>query len=226
MTIAGEQTIGEVKDLLNNWDPRMTQLRTSYDSFQPQWSGTDSGTAMAFDTDLSALEDRWTAARTDAESAISSAVLPDAYSPAQSVYDELMKAIRQNYPPDGATIMKGDYDDLLQRLSSAQLAAGQTPPPVPTVQPVAVDADLEALKATQPLDVVAKLTGALAPTPSKPTTGAGWGFVGLLAGVGGAVVGSMAGPPGFLAGAVAGGAAGYALKNKIASLMPSWPSWL
>lgn len=220
MTIAGEQTIGEVKDLLNNWDPRMTQLRTSYDSFQPQWSGTDSGTAMAFDTDLSALEDRWTAARTDAESAISSAVLPDAYSPAQSVYDELMKAIRQNYPPDGATIMKGDYDDLLQRLSTAQLAAGQTQTATatqPTVQPVAVDVDLNVIKAIPPPPGSA---------PPKPTTSVGWGFVGLAAGVGGAVVGSMAGPPGFLAGAVAGGAAGYALKNKIASLMPSWPSWL
>jgi hypothetical protein len=218
VTVAGIQTTGELQDLLNNWVPRMQELGDAFAKFGPQWEAQDPAAFVDFSSDWAALNDRWTPALAAAQSVIASAILPASMSPAQVEYNGIMKALRQNYPPDGAAIKKGDWDDLYQRLTTAQ----GTPPAITTVQPTAVDLDLQALQETAPLDVIAKLTGQEAPTPSSPTSSLGWALVGILAGVAGAFGGSLAGPPGAIAGAMVGGVAGYSLKGKLASVLPSW----
>lgn len=226
MSIGGKMSVADVQDLLANWDPRIAALASQYAAAAPAWAARDPVGAGNFGTALSALQDRYAAARSSAESTISLAsdtsfIVPLSYSPAQSTYDAILKAVRQNYPPDGATIVPGDYDELLQRL---QAAVGATLPQ-PTVQPVAEDPDLEALKATQPLDVIGKLTGQIAPNPATPTTKLGWAVVAAGAVLGAGLLGSL-GMPGILVGAAIGGGLTYEAKQKILSILPSWPTWL
>ena len=224
MTFLGNQTIGELNDLLANWDPRMADLGNAFAQFSPQWVNSDPGTFEDWSNDWAALGDRWTAARSAAQTFLNeTSILPASTTSAQGAYDSIMKAIRQNYPPDGAAIKKGDWDDLYQRLTAAMGHA----PPITTVQPTATDFDQQVLAATQPLDVLGMITGQIAPpkpstAPSTPTSGIGWAFVGIMAGIAGAFGGSVMGPPGAIAGAAVGGVLGYELKNKISASLPSW----
>jgi hypothetical protein len=225
------QTLGDLKDLMANWVPRMQELGQAYGDFSPQWSNSDPAAFEDFTKDWSQLQARWGPAQSNAQAFIDAgSILPDALVNAQIPYDMVMKAIRQNYPPDGATMQKGDWDDLYQRLSTAK--GGLIP--ITTVQPTAMDLSGDIFKATAQLDVIAALTGQQASalgglvgsggkqSPSTSTSGAGWAFVGILAGVAGAFGGSVLGPPGALAGAALGGALGYSLKTKIAASLPSW----
>jgi hypothetical protein len=169
-TVNGQQTIAEVKDLLANWDARMAALNASVNAFSGQWQASDPNAWADFDRDMGALTARYGKASSDAKAAISDSSwnpLPASMIPAQNAFDNIMKAIRQCYPPDGCPTSKGDYDELLQRVSAAQSSAGQSTAmqSAPTIQPVAQDVDLQVLQTTQPLDVVAKITGQLAPPP-------------------------------------------------------------
>jgi hypothetical protein len=63
--------------------------------------------------------------------------------PAQGTFDGIMKALKQGYPPDGAMVQKGDFDDLSDRLT----AAGKAPDYSQMPQPTATDVDLKVLNA-------------------------------------------------------------------------------
>jgi hypothetical protein len=101
--------------------------------------------------DAGNLMTRINAATTRADAAIklgAYAVTPLAYTPGQGAYDALLKAIRQNAPPDGAPLQRGDLDDVVNRISQVggvKVDFSQMP------QPRAKDPDQQFITTTAPL---------------------------------------------------------------------------
>jgi hypothetical protein len=109
-----------------------------------------------------------------AQSAVDLAALnvltPNSAIPAQVQYDGIMKAIRQCYPPDGCPTTKGDWDDLVTRLSAAAKSLGLPAPVITMAQPTSVDLDQQVFASTANLDVIAQATGLQkkGPLPQAP----------------------------------------------------------
>lgn len=161
-TINGQQTIAELKDLLANWDPRMTDLQNAYNKIASQWAGSDAVSYAQWTSDFTALRGRYSQAQSSARTTIDLAAInpaPNSTIPAQSAFDGVMKALKQGYPPDGAATRPGDYDDLYSRLQNAYRSVGAPAFSVTTVQPTAADVDLNALNILAPVDVIAPLVG-------------------------------------------------------------------
>lgn len=165
-TVAGQQTVAEVKDLFNLWDTRMSQMTDGYNKIKSQWMTVNASEHSDWLADFNNLQNRYNKAKGDAQKAISDSgwnPLPDSMIPMQDGYDNISKAMRQNYPPDGATVQKGDWIDLFDRLNKAgseianykSSSGGQgslvvdNPP-----QPTAPDADLQIIQKTDPVAVI------------------------------------------------------------------------
>lgn len=170
--IAGQKSIADLKDLLANWDAGMASMGNSFAAFSPQWVNIDPAAMADWSNDWAALQDRYSKARADAQSAIdaSTSTLRDVLSlgvsglvgdqaGAQSQYDEVLTAIKQQQVDGGGTITKGDYDDLALRLTNAQKAASAPVFVQQVVQPTASDPGLAVFNATQGVDVIGALTG-------------------------------------------------------------------
>jgi len=145
----------DVAALIKVFDARMKQLADSFKTYGPKWVVADPVAYNNFVLDYGLLLARYTAAR--ASALILGLADPD------KAFLLVSQAVRQNYPPDGAKEMKGDWVDLYRRLGDAQRS---------TNDPVYVDqaptdlADSESndllmkfYKATAPYDVLARLTG-------------------------------------------------------------------
>ncbi len=190
-TVNGAQTIAEVQDLLKNWDARMADLGREVNAFSGQWRAADPTAFDDFDRDQAALSIRYNKASSDAKAVISDSSwnpMPASMIPAQGAFDNIMKAIRQCYPPDGCPTSKGDFDDLYNRLSAAKAAASLPPPVMTTIQPTAQDTDLKVFNATAPLDVIAPIVGDTAPKPGSPLAVFAWMYKHRVALTAGAVV--------------------------------------
>ena len=138
MTILGQETVAELKDLVSAKDYTIAQLRIAREGF----SGFNAADAKDWDDDFSSLTRRYNAARLLAMTAFGKASitpLPDDKIPAPLEWDAVIKSIRQD--KDHQT--KGDLQDLSDRLS----AAGGKPDYSNTPQPrKGTDADLEVFK--------------------------------------------------------------------------------
>jgi hypothetical protein len=171
-TIGGQQTVAELKDLVNLWTERVNSLQTAFSAFSAKWMAADPNGFNAWMNDWVHLLSRRDAAMVTVNEQIkaaSSNPLPDSAIVAQAGYDALSKAMRQCYPPDGCPVQTGDWDDLFSRLTDATNQYGGTAPVDNPPQPTATDIDQGVLATTAPLDVIAQITGGLAPT--LPGTG-------------------------------------------------------
>jgi hypothetical protein len=176
-TVLGAQSIAELQDLISVWTYRMQQLGQAYGDFSPTWVARDSMAFVDWTNDWVRLQNRYSAALKNAQSAVTlsrlSFATPASLIPAQAEFTALAKAMRQCYPPDGCPVVKGDWSDLFDRLTLAAKGAGAQPPADNPPQPVARDVDIQAFAATAPVDVVAQATGAQKGGP-LPLGASGW----------------------------------------------------
>ena len=133
-SILGQQSVADLKDLIAAQDNSIAQLQKHFDETPAE--------NIAQDTDLlsdwNALKARYTAARGDAQAIIDLnvvSVIPDSATPAQSNYDEVLKALKQSYPT--LSVTKGDLQDIFNRFPFDMS---------PLPQPVASDVDLNTFK--------------------------------------------------------------------------------
>jgi hypothetical protein len=151
-----DHSVDEALALIKLYDARMQQLADSFKEFGPKWMGTDPATFSKFVADYVLLQARYGAAKIVANSAMLK-LDPD------TAYNAISKAMRQNYPPDGAELTNGDWADLFARITSAQQAAGEPllvdRPPTDLANVQSNDFMMKVYKATAPLDVIAQLTG-------------------------------------------------------------------
>jgi hypothetical protein len=130
-SIMGQQSIADLKDLITAQDNSIAQLQQHFD----QTSDVDPDLM----NDWNNLKIRYNAAKGDAESVINVnilSVIPDAATPAQTQYDEILKALKQNYPT--LTVTKGDLQDIFSRFPFDMS---------PLPQPTATDYDLTSYQA-------------------------------------------------------------------------------
>lgn len=175
-TIAGQQTIAELQDIMTSWAYRMEQLAQAYANFAPVWVGRDPAGFTDWTNDWAVLQNRYNAAMSAAQSAVTAAkfnlAIPNSMISAQAEFTGLAKAMRQCYPPDGCPTVKGDFVDLDTRLTAAARAYGSAGASYANMpQPKATDADQQAFAATAPLDVVAQVTGLQKTGPLPPAPG-------------------------------------------------------
>ena len=149
--IGGMKSLADVQDLLTSVRYRMTQLASALGQVNPL-TVKDQAKFAALLIDAGNLKTRVSRADANASSALSYAGVGGpimlATIPAQSAYDALLKAIKQGYPPDGAQVRRGDYDDVVNRLrqlSQVKVDLSQMP------QPKARDLDQRFVDATAPV---------------------------------------------------------------------------
>ncbi len=148
-------------------DMRMASVTQAYAAMGGKWGASNPAAFADWTADFTALNGRWAQARANAASAIANPAF-GAFQ-AQSVYDGMLKAIRQCAPPDGCPLTKGDLDDLSARLAAAAGASVEPVGPLP--QPTSDNAAMAFFKTTAPADIVAQLKGDEAP---KLPVVAGW----------------------------------------------------
>jgi hypothetical protein len=180
----GNHTIDDVTDLLKNYDSWISTLQANYEKVKGAWASKDASAARDFQNDLEAMVSRYDSARSDA---LTSVMNPLAST--ENKYNAIVRAIHQG--GEGTPPQKGDYSDLVRRLSNEASLLGQTlTPNAATLQPTATDWDLLAFKKSAGLDPVASLAGlqrspfnpnapALIPTWVKVAGAIGLGLWGL-----------------------------------------------
>jgi len=233
-TLLGDFSISDLQDSLKVFAYWMTQMATAYGAVSPAWVAGNSAEFTDWTNDWAALQQRYNTAVSGANSAIAMAAgnpLPSSMISAQTDYVKLQQAMRQCFQPSSPAcpVVKGDFDDLNSRLTTATNTYKAPPPNYSaTPQPTAPDLDMDVFKATTQADVGAMATGAQVPTgplapvataiaPILSALGLGapkpgstshplkWALVGIGAGLGGIVGAKFAGIAGGLIGAVVGG---------------------
>ena len=142
MTVLGQQTVAELRDLLAAKDYTVRQIEQAYKDFASTWEKRDASAFTDWTADWHTFRRRYDAARASAQHAIDGAKLnplSDSLLPADAEYQGVLHALKQ---VDG-TITRGDLQDLYNRIT----AAGKTPDVSQTPQPKAPDEDLRAYKA-------------------------------------------------------------------------------
>ena len=149
--IGGMKSLADVQDLLTSVRYRMTQLASALGQVNPL-TAKDPAKFAALMVDAGNLKTRVSRADANASSALSYAGVGGpimlASIPAQSVYDALVKAMKQGYPPDGAQVQRGDYDDVVNRIRQI---GGVTVDLSQVPQPKAADPDRAFINATTPV---------------------------------------------------------------------------
>jgi hypothetical protein len=148
--IGGQKSLADVQDLLASIEYRMVQLRTALGQVDPSKVKDHTKFAELL-VDAGNLQTRVTRAIDSAKSTISGGaftMLPASYTPMQAPFDRLMQAIKQGYPPDGAQVRRGDYDDVVNRIKQiGGVAVDNSQVP----QPRAADPDRRFIVSTAPL---------------------------------------------------------------------------
>jgi hypothetical protein len=171
VTIADLFSVAELKDLLTAKDYDLTQMGDHYAAFSPTWVNSDNATFLAWTNDWNALNTAYAAAKSDAQTIIDEAefiIGSDATISADSQYRAVLSALNstwaQNTPAPGSII------DLEARLATASgQATDYSTQPQPTP---GTDADLDALNAVSPYDVIGGAGGGTNVT--QPTTWPFW----------------------------------------------------
>jgi len=148
-TVANFASIAELRDLIKAKDYTLDQLGKAYKAFEPSWVTKDSSAQQDWLADWKALLFRYDGAHAKAEAAIFAAKavpLDDRLIPAQIQWDAVLRSIRKNWDGHtGGELVKGDLQDLNNRLQSAQskpIDYSNMPQPV-----IGSDADLNLFQA-------------------------------------------------------------------------------
>jgi hypothetical protein len=140
--IGGQKSVADVSDLLTSIRYRMQQMASALGQIDPT-RVKDQSKLAALMVDAGNLKTRVSKAETSASAAIANTPAVSAsIVPAQRYFDDLMRAIKQGYPPDGAQVRRGDLDDVINRVQQmgARVDLSQMP------QPRAVDRDRQVLE--------------------------------------------------------------------------------
>jgi hypothetical protein len=113
--IGGHKSAADLQDFLASIRYRMTQMAAALGKVNPV-AVKDPTAFAALMVDAGNLKTRVSRADANATQFLSAIVTPLAYTPAQDPYDALLKSIRQNAPPDGAPLKRGDLDDVINRI--------------------------------------------------------------------------------------------------------------
>ena len=142
-------TLAEANNLFQNYEPAITKLGTFFDALKDRWMDSDSSEAASFAIDLGMLEGRWKKAkdfaggarwaagslRDTSFAALLMAILKGGKEntekaiAADDVYRAYLGAVKQgslekasdgNYVGDLAKVVKGDFNDLRDRLVHAE----------------------------------------------------------------------------------------------------------
>lgn len=135
MTILGQHTVSELRDLVTDKDSQMAQVQSAYDA---NASRVDS----SWLSDWNALKSRYASARNAASVVMTLAKtspIPDSTLPAEDTYQAILTALTKT--PGSYTDQ--DWQGLYNRLTAAIGSA----PPVVAVQPVSTDVDLNTFNA-------------------------------------------------------------------------------
>jgi len=118
--ILGQYSIGDLDDLLKAKSYDIGRLQTLWTQLQGPWLSVDQIAANDWQADWNLFSTKWNNAASTASAIVSDAKAtqaPIALMPANDIYLSLLHILKQK---DGV-ISKGDYDDLFQRLSAANL---------------------------------------------------------------------------------------------------------
>lgn len=174
MTIAGQHTVAEVKELRQQKQSDIDGYNNAYIRAIDAWKQSDPIVAKDWEIDWQKFLTRWRVAMLKVEAILTGIaampgqfLIPDSALPAEPAYDIILEALQKT----PGHFQKGDFPDLIQRWMKAQLPD----PALITRQPEAFDVDLEAFKKAD------KATKTIESTASNPYLWAAAGVGGLLA---------------------------------------------
>lgn len=170
MTILGQHTVTELRDLVKAKDEDLRQFQLGYEDFAPTWKAKDPVAFEAWTKAWKALKTRYSNAKTMANITFSAQKvnpLSEDETPAEGAYSAILRSLQK---VEG-TVSPGDKQDLFNRIVAAGKALDYKVP-----QPDGKDVDLQvyllADKAKKQVDAV----GGIA---SSPWTWAGIGALAL-----------------------------------------------
>jgi hypothetical protein len=149
MTILGQESVAELRDLVAAKDYTFGQIQQAYDAFAAQWKAQDPAGHDDWLSDWRARKAKYLAARVIAATAFArgqAAFVSETLVPAPIEYDLVLASLTKDAK---SGVQKGDLQELFDRLSAArgaQVDLSRTP------QPQATDVDLSVYKATDDLD--------------------------------------------------------------------------
>lgn len=174
MTIAGQPSVAELRDLVASHDYELAQLAQAYADFAPNWVKQDPTAFVNWTNDWDAMNKRYQAARSMAENSFTAAKLspiPDKDLPANAPWTAILRALKKI---DGV-VSPGDLQDLYTRFTAAGAKAvdfSKMPQPTP-----GNDQDMNLLTALN--QVPAILGGGNSSGFFGLPSWVGWGLAGL-----------------------------------------------
>jgi hypothetical protein len=180
MTILGQHSVTELKDLLKAKDANLADMSKAFSSFGPAWKSQDPSSYSSWSSDFNLFKSGYSLASIEAKAEIlggeMTPFVSDDNIPAESGYQAVLSSLQKT----PGVVSAGDFQDLFNRLQAAQKQAGQTPyKESPTPQPTkGSDTDLNTMNAA---------TGVLnsLPTVVPTTPSAAKRDVGILLGLAG-----------------------------------------
>jgi hypothetical protein len=162
VTIFGQHTVSELRELLKAKETQINDVQAAFDAFSPQWKKQDQPSWSAWSVDWNNFGQRFMSARAKANLVLLRPLsgVADTTIPAESEYQGILRALTAKE----GTFTDTDFQGLHNRLVAAQkkpIDFSNTP------QPTAGDADLQLRNALAPVDVIAQAKNAL----NNPTTG-------------------------------------------------------
>jgi len=170
MTIMGQHTIAETKELIDQKQSDINAYQKAYDLILAKWQKFDAHEAEEWGKDFSDFRQRWTVAVVKARAlmfATGSVLVSDSITPAEAAFNIILEALQRT----PGRFQKGDFPDLIDRWSKAGLPS----PNIVTRQPDSIDVDLEGFK------VADSATKGLESTAKNPWLWVGAGVAGYLA---------------------------------------------
>lgn len=174
MTIAGQHTVAEVKELRDQKQSDIDGYNAAFQRAREAWMQADPVTAKEWEKDWSAFLFRWRSAMVKVGAMLAAIaampgqfLIPDSALPAEPAWDIILEALQKT----PGHFQKGDFPDLIQRWAVAKLPD----PGLITRQPESFDVDLEAFKKAD------KTVKAVEATATNPYLWAAAGIGGLLA---------------------------------------------
>lgn len=168
MTIMGQHTIAETKELIDQKQSDINAYQKAYDIVLPKWKQKNEGEALEWGKDFEDFRIRWGIAVVKAKAlmfATGSVMVSDSITPAEPAFQIVLEALQRT----PGRFQKGDFADLVDRWSRVGLPS----PRIITRQPDSFDVDLEGFKVA---DAAAKK---IESTASNPWLWAGVGVAGV-----------------------------------------------
>ena len=149
MTILGQHSVTELKDLLKAKDSNLADMAKAASSFGPKWKVSDPSSYSAWMSDYNLLKAGYSLAAIEAKAEIlggeMTPFVSDDNIPAETGYQAVISSLQKT----PGVVSTGDFQDLFSRIQTAQKQAGQAPyKESPTPQPTkGSDTDLNTMNA-------------------------------------------------------------------------------